>query len=224
MDSSWATRKTRSYPSVILTSMPILALIFDLGGVLLRTADFSPRERIAARFGMSRTELETLIFGDGSGGSVQTGAIRLEDYWQQVRKRLDCSEEEFKRLIHEFFAEDELDADLVEYIRRLHVNYKTALLSNATADLRKQIAEKWHFEDAFDLMVISGEVGLTKPEQGIFELALVKLGVEASQAVFVDDMSRNVEGARRAGLHAIQFRNPQQLKQDLDQLLSESQG
>jgi epoxide hydrolase-like predicted phosphatase len=224
MDSSWAARKIRSYPSVILTSMPILALIFDLGGVLLRTADFSPRERIAARFGMSRTELETLIFGDGSGGSVQTGAIRLEDYWQQVRKRLDCSEEEFKRLIHEFFAEDELDADLVEYIRRLHVNYKTALLSNATADLRKQIAEKWHFEDAFDLMVISGEVGLTKPEQGIFELALVKLGVEASQAVFVDDMSRNVEGARRAGLHAIQFRNPQQLKQDLDQLLSESQG
>jgi glucose-1-phosphatase len=224
MDSSWATRKTRSYPSVILTSMPILALIFDLGGVLLRTADFSPRERIAARFGMSRTELETLIFGDGSGGSVQTGAIRLEDYWQQVRKRLDCSEEEFKRLIHEFFAEDELDADLVEYIRRLHVNYKTALLSNATADLRKQIAEKWHFEDAFDLMVISGEVGLTKPEQGIFELTLVKLGVEASQAVFVDDMSRNVEGARRAGLHAIQFKNPQQLKQDIDQLLSESQG
>ena len=106
----------------------------------------------------------------------------------------------------------------------LHETYKTALLSNAWDDLRQVIAEKWHFEDAFDAMIISAEVGLAKPDPRIFQLALERLGVEADQAIFVDDFERNVEGANALGLHGIQFQTPQQMRFDLDRLLNGHEG
>jgi FMN phosphatase YigB (HAD superfamily) len=50
------------------------------------------------------------------------------------------------------------------------------------------------------------------------------LGVEASQAVFVDDMLQNIEGAEQVGLRAIYFRNPTQMRRDLESLLNGNYG
>jgi HAD superfamily hydrolase (TIGR01509 family) len=169
--------------------MTIKAIIFDLGGVLLRTADFAPRERLANRLGMSRHELEMLIFGGESGDRAQKGEISVESHWENLRKQLDTSPQELTDLVEAFFADDELDLSLVDYVRKLHTTYKTGLLSNAFGDLRLIISERWHFEDAFDDMVISAEVGLVKPDARIFQLALKRLEVDACQTIFVDDMA-----------------------------------
>ena len=115
-------------------------------------------------------------------------------------------------------------SDLVDYVRKLHKSYKTALLSNAWDDLRQVIAEKWHFEDAFDSMIISAEVKLAKPDPRIFKLALERLGVGAGEAIFVDDFPRNVEQARALGLHAIRFRTAVQMRSEVDGLLNGSGG
>jgi epoxide hydrolase-like predicted phosphatase len=200
--------------------MTIKAIIFDLGGVLLRTADFTPREQLAARLGMNRYELEEFIFGGESGERAQRGEITVQEHWANLSHQINCSPTEFKALLDEFFAEDELDYALIDYVRKLRQTYKTALLSNAWDDLRQVIAEKWHFEDAFDTMIISAEVCLAKPDPRIFQLALARLGVEASQSIFVDDMKRNIEGAKAAGLHAIQFQTFLQMRLDLEQLLN----
>lgn len=200
--------------------MTIRAIIFDLGGVLLRTADFMPRERLASRLGMSRHELERFIFGGESGDRAQKGEISVQQHWENLAAQIHFSQQEFKSLLDEFFANDELDLVLLDYVRKLHKNYKTGLLSNAWVDLRQIIAESWHFEDAFDDMIISAEVGLVKPDACIFRLAVERLGVEARQAVFVDDMQRNVEGAKVVGLNGIHFQNPQQMRLDLEQLLN----
>ncbi len=200
--------------------MAIKAVIFDLGGVLLRTADYSPRERLAAQLNMSRHDLEGFIFGGESGDKAQRGEITVQQHWQNLRRQLNCSAEEFQSIVEQFFAHDELDEALIEYIRQLHKSYKTALLSNAFGDLRQVIAQKWHFEDAFDTLVISAEAHLVKPDPGIFQLALDQLGVEAHEAIFVDDMRRNVEGASSAGLHAIQFQTSLQMRSDLERMLN----
>lgn len=200
--------------------MAIKAIIFDLGGVLLRTADYAPREKLAARMGMNRHELEEFIFGGESGDRAQRGEISIQEHWENLRRQINCSPAEFGALLDEFFAEDELDSPLIDYVRILHQSYKTALLSNAWDDLRQVIAEKWHFEDAFDTIIISAEVGLAKPDPRIFQLALTRLGVEAGQAIFVDDMQRNVVGAKSVGLQAIQFQTSQQMQLDLEQLLN----
>jgi epoxide hydrolase-like predicted phosphatase len=200
--------------------MTIKAIIFDLGGVLLRTADFAPREKLAARLEMNRYELEEFIFGGESGNRAQRGEITVQEHWENLRRQINCSPEEIKDLLDEFFAEDQIDNALIDYIRKLHQSYKTALLSNAWDDLRQVIAEKWHFEDAFDIMIISAEECITKPDPRIFTLALTRLGVEANQAIFVDDMKRNIEGAKVVGLQAIQFQTSHQMRLDLEKLLN----
>ncbi len=207
-------------PSDILTLMAIKAVIFDFGGVLLRTVDFNVREQLAERLNMDRHELEEFIFGGDSGDKAQIGEISTQQHWEHLRYQLGYTAQEFEDLLEEFFSQDRLDENLVNYVRTLHKAYKTALLSNSTSDLRQRIAEKWHFEDAFDLMVISAEVGVAKPEPKIFRLALDKLGVPASEAAFVDDFQRNVEAARQVGMNAIRFESPQQVCEELGRLLN----
>lgn len=213
-----------SFPSDILARMTIRAVIFDLGGVLLRTADFTRREKLATRLGMSRSELEEFIFGRESGSRAQRGVISVRQHWDNLKMELDFPPDKFQAVLDEFFAEDVLDLDLLDYIRQLHYSYKTGLLSNAFDDLRQVIAEKWHFEDAFDNILISAEVGLAKPDQRIFRLAVARLGVKPGEAIFVDDMQRNVDGAIAAGLSGIRFQTTRQVRQDIEVLLAAEKG
>lgn len=212
------------FPSVILSRMTIQAVLFDLGGVLLRTTDFSAREKLARRLGMNRQELEEFIFGGESGVQAQRGQISVSQHWQNLARQLHYSARQIEGLVDEFFAQDELDLKLVDYVRMLHENHKTGLLSNAWDDLRQVIAERWHFEDAFDQMIISSEVGILKPDPRIFKLAVQRLGVEPNQAVLVDDMPRNVDGARSVGMQAIWFQDPQQMRLELKQALNAQEG
>jgi putative hydrolase of the HAD superfamily len=196
------------------------AIIFDLGGVLLRTTDFTAREQLANRMGMSRLELEQFIFGGESGDRAQRGEINVHQHYANLAAQLKYTDKEIRKLLEQFFAKDEIDASLLEYIRRLHKSYKTGLLSNAFDDLRQIIADRWQFEDAFDDMIISAEVGMVKPDARIFQMAVEQLGVQAGEAVFVDDMVRNIDGAKSVGMQGIHFRNPQQFRLDLEQLLN----
>jgi epoxide hydrolase-like predicted phosphatase len=207
-------------PSDILICMVIKAIIFDLGGVLLRTADFTPREKLAERLNMNRHELEEFIFGGDSGDKAQRGMISAQQHWVNLRDKLGYTQQEFKLVLDEFFSLDELDEDLVDYVRGLHKTYKTALLSNAWDDSRQLISEKWHIEDAFDTLIISAEVGTAKPDQSIFMLALDRLAVKANEAIFVDDFQRNVEAAIAVGLHGIRFQTAQQVQDDVELLLN----
>ncbi len=213
------SRNACNFSSVILIRMGIKAIIFDLGGVLLRTQDFIVRERLAERLGMDRHELEEFVFGGDSGDKAQRGEISVTEHFENLRHQLGCSPEGLKNILDEFFSQDSLDESLVDFVRILHKTYKTALLSNAWDDLREVIAKKWHFEDAFDAMIISAEVGMAKPDQRIFQLTLEKLDVAAHEAVFVDDFQRNVDAAKVFGLQAIRFQTPQQVREDIARLI-----
>jgi HAD superfamily hydrolase (TIGR01509 family) len=76
---------------------------------------------------------------------------------------------------------------------------RTALLSNSWGNSYPR--DGW--EDMFDAVVISGEVGLRKPDRAIFDFTLARLEVTATETVFVDDLEPNVEAARSLGMTAI---------------------
>lgn len=199
--------------------MTIQAVIWDFGGVLVRTEDHAKREQLAQELGLTSQELATRIFDGENRHRAQLGAIDGEAYLQQVAAEFGMSPQE---LHTRFFADDRLDGELVAYIRSLRPRYKTALLSNAMSTLRRAITNRFPILDAFDAVVISAEVGLVKPDAAIYELALQKLSVRAPEAVFIDDFVENVEGARRAGLHAIHFQSRQQALGELNALLADA--
>lgn len=200
--------------------MSIHAIYFDIGGVLVRTEDKTPRERLAVRLGMTYEALEKLVFGGDRGREAQLGEKTAEEQWAYVCREVNWPLTDWRSLEAEFFAGDRLDTALVDYIRSLHARYQTGVISNALSNVRVVIDHRWHMADAFDTIIISAEVGLMKPDARIFQIALQALGVQPSEAVFVDDFAHNVDGARAVGIHAIQFRNPEQVRLELEAILN----
>jgi len=199
--------------------MAISAVIWDLGGVLLRTEDLSTRQALADRMGKSRTELENLVFDGDSGDRAQLGEISADEHWDNIRRILGLDAAGISEFRRQFWEGDQLDVELVDTIRSLRGRYKTGLLSNAFSDLRQVVTSILQISDAFDQMVISAEIHLMKPDARIYQHALQRLGVAAQEAVFIDDMLRNVEGACSQGMNAIHFRQRSQALAELERLL-----
>jgi epoxide hydrolase-like predicted phosphatase len=201
--------------------VPIKAVIFDLGGVILRTVDQGPRQRLAERLGVSLYALYDQVFSSESARLATLGKISAQKHWEQVGAHYHLSPQELPGAIHQFWDGDRLDNSLVSFIRSLRPRRLTALLSNAWDNLRGLMENDWTIANAFDTLVISAEVGLAKPDHRIYQLALDRLGVAANQALFVDDFSENVDGARWMGLHAIQFRSTGQAVAEIRRLLDQ---
>lgn len=199
--------------------MPIEVVIFDLGGVLVRTEDRSPRQLLAESLGLSYDDLDRAVFSSESYRRAQLGEISVERHWQIVLEDLDVPPQDREHFKAQFWGGDRLDVQLVDYIRALRSRYRTALLSNYSSDLRALLTNVWRIEDAFDEIFISAELGMMKPDKKIFHHVVKRLGVPVQKVVFVDDFPINVEGARDAGLQVVQFRSRSQTIKELNALL-----
>jgi len=183
----------------------IKAVIFDVGGVLIRTPDRSSRLAWERRLGLADWESEEIVFNSEPGTNAQLGQISDAELWAWVGRRLNLSETKLSEFKRDFWAGDRLDRELVGYIRQLRPRYQTAIISNATDVLRQRLEHDYPIADAFDLIVVSAEEGTMKPDAVIYQLALERLGRSANETVFIDDSLDNVLAARDLGLHAIHF-------------------
>jgi len=199
----------------------IKAVYFDLGGVIVRTEDKGPRARLAASLGLSQEQIAKEVFeggGDGSAARASLGEISEEEHWRNVVRALGLPESELPHVRTDFFAGDHIDWDIVNFLRGLRKSRKTGLISNAWSDLRAWMVSQ-EFDDAFDAVSISAELGMAKPAAGIFWHALDQLGVAPEEAVFVDDFAENVEAGRALGMHGVHFRTAAGALAEVNQLL-----
>ena len=200
--------------------MKINTIIWDIGGVLERTEDPSPRNAIADHLGISVNALSDLIFGNTTEFRVQLGQISREEHFADVQTELGLSSRtDLDGILEQFFSGDQLDMDLVNQIRELKTNFTTAVLSNYSSILREQITSTWEIGDAFDHLIISSEVGHKKPDPEIYKIALETIGCQPDEAVFIDDFIENIHGAEQLGIRGIHFNNAEQALSELDSLL-----
>lgn len=183
----------------------IRAVIFDVGGVLIRTADHSSRRHWEKELGLKEWEAEQIVFNSEMGTLAQSGSITEEELWTWIGQQLNLAPARLQAFRQDFWAGDVLDTALIEFIRSLRPDYQTAIISNATNSLRIILAEKYPIADAFDLIVCSAEERTMKPDQRIYRLTLERLGRQPEEAVFIDDSAPNITAARELGMHAIHF-------------------
>lgn len=196
------------------------AIFWDLGGVIVRTEDRTRRERWEQRLGLEPRQLDRFIFAGEMGRKAAIGEVSAEEVWEWARRELDLSRDEGEQLTRDFWRGDDLDQELVGYIRGLRPQFQVGLISNAWLELRELLVHHLHIDDAFDDLVISAEVGLAKPDLAIYRLALERLKVRAERAIFIDDFERNIAAARELGMHAVLFRSRVQAIADVDRLLT----
>lgn len=183
----------------------IEAVIFDWGGVLMRTLDPQPRRALEAQYGLPPGRLESLVFDSPAWARCQVGELTDQAFWTEWGRLYGLPPERTADFRDRFFAGDRLNDELVAFIRtRLRPRCKTALLSNFSTRLRC-LVDSLGLSDTFDAVVVSAEEGVAKPEARLYHTACRRLGVRAGQAVFVDDVASNVRGAQQAGLRAIYF-------------------
>ena len=199
--------------------MPIETIVWDVGGVLVRTVDPAPRAALAADLGCTIQEISFEIFDSASGRAAQMGEITSTENLANLGRRFGLDAAGLDDFRKRFFGGDRLDEQLIETIRSLGKQYQIAILSNMGDNLRPHLERVWRIADAFDPIIISAEVGVMKPDARIFEIALERCQVAAQKAVFIDDFTQNITGAQAAGLRAIHFRSPSQALSELETLL-----
>jgi len=200
--------------------MTLRAIFFDLGGVIVRTEYQASRERLAERLNMTYEDISKIVFEAETSRKASLGEISVKEHWLAVTRKLRLPVAEAESIRTEFFAGDVIDRDLLDFIRSLRPRYRTGVISNAWGDLRDYVV-KHQFDDAFDTLIISAEIGMMKPQPEVYQLALKQAQVEANEAAFIDDTPRNVEAANALGMHGIVFRDPAQVKENLKALLSQ---
>lgn len=197
----------------------IRAVLFDFGGVLVRMVDDRPRLKLAEELGVKLSIIDNLVFYSKSAQAASRGEITVRMHWEAVREALGIQPDDMPRFLERYWSADDVNWELLEYIKGLHPAYKVGLLSNAWDDLRQTMHTRWNIDGLFDEMIISAEVKIVKPDPRIFHLATDRLGVQPAEAVFIDDMLDNVIAAQQEGLPAIQFINNVQTLSELHSLL-----
>ena len=109
-------------------------------------------------------------------------------------------------------------AGTVELARQLKsAGLRLVALTNWSAETFPRVRHRLDFLDDFDAVLVSGTVGLIKPDPAIYLLLIERHAVDVRHSLFVDDSIRNVEAAANLGFDAIHFRSPEQLGEELRQ-------
>jgi 2-haloacid dehalogenase len=190
-------------------------VVFDLGAVLI---DWDPRHMYRSLFEDEAAMEEFLATVCTPEWNAQQDAGRS---LAEATATLVAAHPEHAELIEAFYGRwDEMLGEPIEgtvqIARELKANgLRLLALTNWSAETFPRARHRLTFLDIFDGVLVSGTVGLMKPDPAIYRLLVERHAVDPEKAVFVDDAIKNVEAAAALGFDAIQFRSPEQLREEL---------
>ena len=193
-------------------------LLVDFGGVLTSNVFDSFREFCVSE-GLERDAMGKLFRHDPEAlrlvRGLETGAITEDDFGERFGELLGVADR--GGLVERMFAGIRPDEAMLGALRSARAEgIKTGLISNSMGAGRY---DRDSFPELFDGVVISGDVGLHKPQPEIFLLGCERVGLEAGECVFVDDLRENCDGAEAVGMTPVLHRGAETTIPELERLL-----
>lgn len=193
-------------------------LLVDFGGVLT-TNVFDSFKQFCVNEGLDPQAVKLLFRQDpealGELRRLEKGEVTEEEFEARFGAMLGVSETD--GLVDRLFAGMGPDEPMIEAVKRAkRSGIRTGLISNSWGHGRY---DRDTFPEMFDGVVISGEVGLYKPQPEIFHLGAEKIGVPPEECLFVDDLKENCDGAAAVGMTPILHRGADQTLPELERLL-----
>jgi epoxide hydrolase-like predicted phosphatase len=198
----------------------VRAIITDVGGVLLLREEVAAHRAWEERLGFERGGFMRALFWPELSARATIGEVSAAHVWDEMATRLSLSVADVQELRRDFFAGERLNEAFADYLRGMRPMYRTAIVSNAWSGTRQAISAHYGVDRLVDLMIFSDEEGIAKPDPRIYQLAAERLGLASEEAIFLDDVPRNVEGAQAVGMIGIHFRDTAQAIAAIEKHLS----
>jgi len=198
-------------------------LLLDWGGVLTSNVFDSFRDFCVAE-GLAPDAVKRL-FRDESRArelvrGLETEALSEDEFGERFGELLEL--EDRTRLIERMFGGVRPDGRMLAAVRTVRAaGFRTGLISNSMGGASYNRAI---FPELFDGVVISGDVGMHKPQPEIFLLGAERAGVAPELCVFVDDLRENCDGAEAVGMTAVLHRGADTTLPELERLLGVELG
>jgi putative hydrolase of the HAD superfamily len=193
-------------------------LLLDWGGVLTTNVFDSFRDFCVAE-GLEPDAVKRLFREEPRARELvrglETDALTEDEFGERFGELLELNDR--SRLIERMFGGIRLDERMLDAVRRARAaGVRTGMVSNSMGGASY---DRSLFPELFDGVVISGEVGLHKPQPEIFLLGAERAGVTVGECVFVDDLRENCEGAEAVGMTAVLHRGADTTVPELERLL-----
>jgi putative hydrolase of the HAD superfamily len=184
--------------------VPVRAVIFDFGGVLCFHPDEARWRRAAETAGLPVSEFMSAFWAHRI--PYDAGVVEPADYWRRVLGP-SFQESSLAELVRrEIELWNQYDPRVLAWAGQLRgAGYRTAILSNLPRPLGEELRATPGFLDPFDHHTFSYELRKVKPQPEIYLDAIRGVGVEPSEALFLDDRPDNVEGAIAVGMPALLY-------------------
>jgi putative hydrolase of the HAD superfamily len=189
----------------------ITTIILDLGGVILNL-DQDKTLRNFKRLGL---DLEDINIDSDLFKDFEKGLLNEEDFRQTIKTKLkgNISDEQIDEAWNSMLLD--VPAERLDIIKQLKQNFNIYLLSNTNAIhinyfinyfAQNHGNEDWN--NLFDKIFYSYEIGLRKPDAEFFDFVLKNIGSHASECIFIDDSKLNIKAAENSGIHTIWAKEP----------------
>lgn len=192
-------------------------LYFDLGNVLLFFDHRLAARQMAAVAGVCAERVWDVVYASGLYLRRETRELSDEDYYETICAAIGVRPDPllFERAGCDIFRRNHTMLPVMAQLKA--AGYRLGLLSNTCATHYEFFADGRFrmIPEAFDVVVLSYEEGVMKPDRRIYETAAHRAGVPPERIFFADDLAANVEGARAAGIDAVQYTDTPRLLRDL---------
>jgi len=203
----------------------ITTIAFDFGGVLVRRISDEYLCHMAYAAGADPARFVPALWRHRNG--FDSGELDARSYWRSVLDEagVDAAHRNGDEA-HTISLLTRLDAlgwsairpGMVRWVSALEAaGYRRLIISNMAVETYELAIRTLPIHSCFERVVLSGVLGINKPDRRIFETAVAETGVLPEQILFIDDLPHNVEGARTAGLKAVQFTEPESFARDLEE-------
>ncbi len=190
--------------------------MFDFGRVLI---DWDPRYLFRKFFGQDEQAMERFIEEVGfydwihrldSAGNYAEGVAEACAQYPQYCHLIQAYDQRYDETI---VGAIEPTVEILRALKR--AGYPIFGLSNWPTEKYAVVRPRYDFFDDLDEILISGQVGVAKPDPGIYLALLERTGRKAEQCLFIDDSADNIAAAHRLGFRTILYHSPEQLREAL---------
>jgi HAD superfamily hydrolase (TIGR01509 family) len=196
----------------------IRCLLFDFGRVISAQKPVALFRSYEIELGLPPASLNRIMFDSPLWEQALVGELQMAEFWQAIGPQLNLDTpakvDAFRR---RYYADEEINQEVVDLIASLAGGYRLGIVSNHPPGLVKWLRQ-WQILKFFDTVVSSGEVGVVKPNEKIYLIALKRLGIEAADTLFIDDTEEHVLAAQALGMTGHHFSSASTLIAHLEEL------